>query len=97
MAPRPIQRPSDVERHPIDFGIEAPPPGPVRPEATIIKSAISRDPEPALESLPNPSQTETQADVQLTGAPQPNSVEKSVNLTNEQITNIEEDWGEGIL
>jgi hypothetical protein len=41
MIPRPLQRPSDVERHPIDFGIEPSPPAPARPEATIVKSAIS--------------------------------------------------------
>src|SRR5665213_3429047 len=45
MAPRPLQRPSDLERRPIDFGIEPTPPQPTKPEATIIKSAISRDPE----------------------------------------------------
>jgi hypothetical protein len=46
MVPRPLQRPSDVERRPIDFGIEPPPPQPAREEATIIKPAITRDPEP---------------------------------------------------
>jgi hypothetical protein len=50
MAPRPLQRPSDVERRPIDFGIEPPPPQPAKPEATIIKPAVSRDPEPTPQS-----------------------------------------------
>ena len=49
MAPRPLQRPSDLDRHPIDFGIEPPPPPPPKPEATIIKSAISREPEPVVD------------------------------------------------
>ena len=49
MAPRPLQRPSDIERRPIDFGIEPNPPQPQKPEATIIKSAISREPDPAVE------------------------------------------------
>jgi hypothetical protein len=48
MSPRPLQRPSDVERHPIDFGIEPSPPQATKPEATIIKPAISRDPEPEI-------------------------------------------------
>lgn len=43
MEPRPLQRPSDIERRPIDFGIEPPPKAPERPEATIIKPAISKD------------------------------------------------------
>ena len=49
MAPRPLQRPSDVERRPIDFGIEPSPTAAPKPEATIIKSAISREPEPTPE------------------------------------------------
>ena len=36
--PRPIQRPSDVERHPIDFGIEPPPPAP--PKVGLPDTAI---------------------------------------------------------
>lgn len=54
--PRPIQRPSDVERHPIDFGIEPPPPAASKPEATIIKSAISLEIETIIEELPMPAQ-----------------------------------------
>lgn len=42
-APRPIQRPSDIERRPIDFGIEPPPPQITKPEATIIKPAVEAD------------------------------------------------------
>ena len=45
MVPRPLQRPSDIERHPIDFGIEPPPPALAKPEATIVKSAVDREPE----------------------------------------------------
>jgi hypothetical protein len=48
-APRPIQRPSDVERHPIDFGIEPTPAAPAKPEATIVKPAVSHEPEPERE------------------------------------------------
>lgn len=52
LVPRPLQRPSDVERRPIDFGIEpAPPSTAPKPEATIIKPAISIDPEPIQESI----------------------------------------------
>ena len=49
MVPRPLQRPSDVERRPIDFGIEPNAPAPARPEATIIKSAISQETELVVE------------------------------------------------
>lgn len=52
LVPRPLQRPSDVERSPLDFGIEpAPAAAPARPEATIIKPAISADPEIIRESI----------------------------------------------
>ena len=81
MAPRPLQRPSDVERHPIDFGIEPSPPPPQKPEATIIKSAISREPDPAPEST-EPKSTEIE--------PPPKSVADSDNR-------LDDEWGEGIL
>ena len=61
-APRPLQRPSDIERRPIDFGIEPPAPPAARPEATIIKPAISKDPEPEsppIPSTPEPTPPET--------------------------------------
>lgn len=57
MEPRPSQRPSDIERRPIDFGIEAPPPAPAKPEATIIKGAIS----PEFESVQESSAGEPEA------------------------------------
>lgn len=43
VVPRPVQRPSDVERRPIDFGIETPPAPAPKIEATIIKPAIDPD------------------------------------------------------
>ena len=58
-APRPLQRPSDVERRPIDFGIEPTPPAPARPESTIIKPAISRDPDPIPDTTEIDSEIET--------------------------------------
>ncbi len=55
MVPRPIQRPSDIERRPIDFGIESPPPAAAKAEATIVKPAISDDFETVVEqSHPEP-------------------------------------------
>ena len=83
-APRPIQRPSDVERHPIDFGIEPNPVAPQKPEATIIKSAISR------EDVPTPNVVEDTPISQVaTGEPvAPAQVEPQ---------EPEDDWGEGIL
>ena len=56
MNPRPLQRPSDVERHPIDFGIEPNAPLPAKPAATIIKPAISQDPDP----IPAPTLTDVE-------------------------------------
>ena len=44
VVPRPLQRPSDIEMRPSDFGIESPPPAPPKPAATIVKSALSPDP-----------------------------------------------------
>jgi len=69
--PRPFQRPSDLERHPIDFGIEPPPPAPRKPEATIIKPAVSLTPDPteerpddqAVESSPEPLSQDSQTEV----------------------------------
>lgn len=46
MRPRPLQRPSDVERFPIEFGIEPNAPLPAKPVATIIKPAVSQEPDP---------------------------------------------------
>lgn len=90
IVPRPLQRPSDIERRPIDFGIEAPPPPAARPEATIIKGAISRETEvipeaagaPVTEdSLRQNPVAETQANDHLAEKP----------------AEVEDDWGEGIL
>ena len=90
MEPRPLQRPSDVEQRPIDFGIEAPPPQPARPEATIIKPAVSREPGPTgMGDLPA-EQSES-----LTGP----AVEP-VKIAIERIEPVapdQEEWGEGIL
>ena len=55
IVPRPVQRPSDLERRPIDFGIEPPPPTPPKPEATIVKSAIDHNFDSVLESTENES------------------------------------------
>ncbi len=88
MVPRPLQRPSDVERRPIDFGIEPNAPAPARPEATIIKSAISQETELVveqveIESLPDPAKSTPNPVV--TGDEPAKAEEK------------EEEWGEGIL
>ena len=83
-APRPIQRPSDVERHPIDFGIEPNPVAPQKPEATIIKSAISRDDVPAASHPEVESMSQTVPDEPVV----PDKIEPQ---------EPEDDWGEGIL
>ena len=84
MVPRPLQRPSDVERHPIDFGIEPNAPAPARPEATIIKSAISQETELIVEI------TEFESS--------PTPIESTPNPLNESAkAEEEEEWGEGIL
>ena len=88
MVPRPLQRPSDVERRPIDFGIEPNAPAPARPEATIIKSAISQETELVveqveIESLPDPAKSTPHPVV--TGDEPAKAEEK------------EEEWGEGII
>jgi hypothetical protein len=82
MVPRPIQRPSDVERRPIDFGIEPTPPAPPKPEATIVKSAISKDPVLVIEQTPAP-------DID------PPATDDSP--TNVDATATEDEWGDGIL
>lgn len=80
--PRPIQRPSDVERRPIDFGIEPAPPAPPKPESTIIKPAISiePDPEPGIKQV---TATET-------SAPEPPKAPTEPETTDDG-------WGDGIL
>ena len=88
MVPRPIQRPSDVERHPIDFGIEPNAPAPARPEATIIKSAISQETELIVETTEfssSPTPTESISTPAATSHLPAKDEEK------------EEEWGEGIL
>ena len=88
MVPRPLQRPSDVERHPIDFGIEPNAPAPARPEATIIKSAISQETELIVERIEIEStSSEINSD--------PNPVESRHEIAKEE--EPEEEWGEGIL
>ncbi len=86
MVPRPLQRPSDVERHPIDFGIEPNAPAPARPEATIIKSAISQETELIVETLVlEPSTT-------------PINFNPDTVVTSDETVKVEEEeWGEGIL
>lgn len=87
MTPRPLQRPSDVERRPSDFGIEAPPPAPVKPEATIIKSAVDRETVQAVEIAVNESKTETTVVESIT----------EVTIESKPEEASEDDWGEGIL
>ena len=88
MVPRPLQRPSDVERHPIDFGIEPNAPAPARPEATIIKSAISQETELIVETLV------------IESSPDPNNSNRDAVPTSDEPVKAEEkeeEWGEGIL
>ena len=88
MVPRPLQRPSDVERHPIDFGIEPNAPAPARPEATIIKSAISQETELIEETT------------EIESTPTPMISNSNSVTTNEEPVKEdekEEEWGEGIL
>ncbi|WP_010583484.1 hypothetical protein [Schlesneria paludicola] len=87
MAPRPLQRPSDVERRPIDFGIEAPPPAPVKPEATIIKSAVDRETIQALEVTVIESKTQTTIVESIS----------EVTIEPKRDVTTEDDWGDGIL
>ncbi len=96
VVPRPIQRPSDVERRPIDFGIEPAPAAPPKPEATIVRSALSQEDRErglTVEIL----EVEVITEIQLTtevlppaDAPPPPPVE-----TPE--TTDDDEWGEGIL
>lgn len=87
MEPRPIQRPSDVERRPIDFGIDPTPPAPAKPEATIIKPAVARDVEPIVEATVI---VETST-VEIT------TTSNSPEVTQAAPPTEEDDWGEGIL
>jgi len=82
MNPRPLQRPSDVERHPIDFGIEPNAPLPAKPAATIIKPAISQDPEPIPGTIP----AAKLQDVEPVSPPMMKKEDP-----------VEDEWGEGIL
>lgn len=84
MNPRPLQRPSDVERHPIDFGIEPNAPLPVKPAATIIKPAISPD----LDPVPPPENPEIKSQPEIKSVTPPEI---------KQDDSDEDDWGEGIL
>lgn len=83
VVPRPLQRPSDVERRPIDFGIEPSPTPPPKPEATIVKSAISRDPDP----IPESSESE----------PIKTEPTKEILPPNVVAPEADDVWGEGIL
>ncbi len=88
MVPRPLQRPSDVERHPIDFGIEPNAPAPARPEATIIKSAISQEIELVVEQ------------VEIVSPPSEIKSDSIPAVTNDNTVKNEEpeeEWGAGIL
>lgn len=93
IVPRPLQRPSDVERRPIDFGIEPPPPAPQKPEATIIKSAVSRDLDPIAASVDESTNTVPVANI----AAVPESPVVPNNQKSENQESVEEEWGEGIL
>lgn len=101
-APRPFQEVSDVERHPIDFGIEPKPPAPKKPEATIIKSAISADIEVSMDLI---TQTEIPSNESKEVAQPETTVEETTvketftenTITKEMIVEQEDDWGEGIL
>jgi len=97
MVPRPIQRPSDVERRPIDFGIEAPPPAPPKPDATIIKPAISRDADAVIETTIETVTvketillTSVDADVPIEPATPPRA-------EADDSAPPKDDWGDGIL
>ena len=87
MVPRPLQRPSDVERRPSDFGIEAPPPLPARPEATIIKPAVSREPDSAVEISHVPD----------SALPPSETTESPSGRWNQTPDPVEDEWGEGIF
>lgn len=80
-APRPVQRPSDVERHPIDFGIEPTPPAPVKPEATIVKPAITHELEPEIDI------SEIKPEIERV----------ELDETTDEPTAQEDNWGEGIF
>ena len=88
-APRPFQKISDVERRPIDFGIEPAAPTPPKPEATIIKSAISRDSEPELKSAAVSQPSIDQAPPEVLNIETP-PIEAAAECTDDE-------WGEGIL
>lgn len=89
-APRPIQRPSDVERRPIDFGIEPAPPAPPKPEATIIKPAVSIEVEETVIVETVTVKTVDVVDPPATSEEGPTSQEPPKQ-------DQEEEWGEGIL
>ena len=88
MIPRPVQRPSDIERRPVDFGIEPPAPAPPKVEATIIKSAISYDFD---------SQTDSPDQKSVPQNNGPEIPETKVTRKNDDVTDVDDDWGEGIF
>ena len=93
MEPRPLQRPSDVEQRPIDFGIEAPPPQPARPEATIIKPAVSREPEPT--GLGDLQADKSESMIGPAVEPVKIAIERIEPVA--PVAPDQEEWGEGIL
>ena len=82
-APRPVQNPSDIERRPIDFGIEPIPQAPQKPEATIIKGAID------VNDAPEPTSVAETSD-------EPSS-ELPAEKPSDSAPTSEDEWGEGIL
>ena len=95
MSPRPLQRPSDVERRPIDFGIEPPPPAPVKAEATIIKSAVERDVVVAVEETVIVTTLVDTTPAPSTSNPSKAAIEPAGKADQE--TPVDDDWGDGIL
>jgi hypothetical protein len=90
MVPRPLQRPSEVERCPIDFGIEPNAPAPARPEATIVKSAISQETDMVVQT--------TELEPSSNSMPRPTTITPDPVVTRIQpVEAEEEEWGEGIL
>ena len=86
--PRPFQNPSDVELHPIDFGIEpvaAPPP---KPDGTILKATIQRDMEQVIESTTEIANGDSASPVESEKPDPPSEPESSVE---------DEEWGEGVF
>jgi hypothetical protein len=98
--PRPVQNPSDLERRPIEFGIEALPPAPQKPDGTILKATIQEDMERQDSSTTEAGTVEEQKPAAADKIATPDnaaSPDKPESASKKPEPIEDEEWGEGVF